>query len=164
MVRRKSIMAGMTDYTGYSLDEIREELGDWINSTKSVIEALKEHDAKVVENELKIDRPHIIRGYIEYWGDLLMKFEYELNRLIFAVNSRVESRHVELARQLFELSQLEDKTCIRFAMDHLEGRIKDESQRHFLDRIYADVRGLLGSLLDISNVAYQLKTYVGEGR
>ena len=64
-------MAGMTDYTGVSMDAILAHIRDWRDETAKCVEALKRLQEEVRRHREQLDQPDEIAVYAGFFIDLL---------------------------------------------------------------------------------------------
>lgn len=159
--RPRSIFAGMTDYTGVSIDAILGHLRGWRDSTVSAIEELTRLKSEVEAHHTRLDLPNEIGEYIGFFMDLFSRYLGDLERLLKELPRGVGDAHVQVVRQIYESSSLEDRRCVRFRDEHIDRRLKDESLRYLVDRIYSESRDTLMDFRDFSNLVPRLRTFVG---
>jgi len=165
MSHRRSIFAGMTDYTGVDLDTIVEHLKEWKENTDKTIKSLEGYIVLVRENWDRLDGPGDIESYLRFFIDLFKRYSVDFTRLINELPFNIEKRHVDILEQIYESSKLEEKQCVSFKHDHIVRSLKDESLRYSLiDKIYEDTRNMIIDYKDLSKFAYRLKTFVGTKR
>ena len=161
MVRKRSVMAGMTDYTGVPFGDILAHLRDWRDLTAQTIKNLQDLRAKVEQHAERLDYPDDIHDYLGYFVDLFSRYLGDFERLVKELPEGVTDSHIELVTQLYESSEHEQRVCIEFSRDHINRGIKDERLRYLVDDIYRESRGLLVDYGDLSNLVSRLRTFVG---
>lgn len=153
---RFSMLAGMTDFAGTNLQQMRDVVGQWLeeiedtaNRLTGQVNALSPDDS--VAGDIRVLRSGLHRMYV----DLL--------RLHAELRTSVAQRHIALLSMLDQLRRELDNLCVEFKRDFLEGpRSRPTSvARGLLERIYADTRDCVIGLSDISNLRSQLETFVG---
>jgi hypothetical protein len=162
MVHKRSIMAGMTDYTGVSLDDILIHLREWkeyVEQTTAELQQLK----KAVHNAAgRLHNPRGIVDYIDHFTGLFTRFAGEFDRLIRELPPGVRQSHVDAVRAIYDSSRFEDEVCRQFKREHIERHIEDDSLRYnVVDEIYGKSGDLLANNLDLSNLAPRLQALVG---
>lgn len=161
MAIQRSILAGMTDYTGAELDDITKELDGFITHTESSIEKLSVLTTKVNQTPDKFDAPDDLLEHIEEFKSKFGRYLIELRRVRGEVETSIENRHVESINNLFTISQFDEKECRRFKNDNICRSLKDESVRHIVDEIYTVTMGVAVYYRDLSNMSGCLERYVG---
>lgn len=161
MTKKRSFIVGMTDYSGFSLDEMISHLCDWKETTTETIETLKKFLDEVNSKADRLDRPDDIKEYINTFIDLFERFVFDFQRLLEELPKGVRSRHIKLLEQLFTRSEMEDRTCATFKKEHICIELKDEALRtSLIDEIYRETRGMLHDYRDLSNLYRRLETFV----
>ena len=161
MKNGRSIICGMTDYTGVDLETIVDHLKDWKLNTEGTINELNRHLTSVHENWDRIDNPSDIEWFINDFIDLFKRYVGDFTRLISELPRTVEQRHIDILDQIYENSEFKDNSCVHFKHEHIERALKDESLRILIDEIYANTREQILDYKDLSNLHSRLKTYVG---
>ena len=154
-------MAGMTDYTGVSKDVILSHLRGWRHSTADTIKTLRGLHDQVEAHKEKLDWPNEIIWFIDFFIDLFKRYAGDFARLLKELPHNVSDAHVQIVRQIYDSSKLEERLCVKFKQEHIELRLKDESLRWLVDRIYAETRDMIIDYRDLSNVVPRLRTFVG---
>lgn len=159
MKRERSFFAGMTDYTGVSLDAIIEHIEDWNKATKDELENLENYARLIENNESCFNDVEGIKDYIFFFTDLFKRYISDLDKLVLEMKGGVADQHIEIIRQLCESSQHEEHSCVNFKKRYIACALKDEKMRTILDSIYARTRGLLIDYRDMSNIIHRLKVF-----
>lgn len=153
MKMERSIICGMTDYTGVDLETIVDHLKDWKLNTQGTINELKRHLTSVHENWDRIDNPSDIEWFINHFIDLFKRYVGDFARLISELPRTVEQRHIDMLDQIYENSEFKDNKCVHFKNEHIERALKDESLRILIDEIYANTREQILDYKDLSNLS-----------
>ena len=159
--RPRSPIAGMTDYTGVPLNEILSHIRDWRDQTNQAISNLRRLASEVEANHSNLRFPDQILEYISYFINLFERYSGDFSRLTTELPVQVFEAHVEIARQIYDSAQHEDRFCRQFKEDHIESGVKDESLRWLVDRVYSESTGMLADYRDLSNLVLRLRTFVG---
>jgi GGDEF domain-containing protein len=159
-VRKRSLMAGMTDYTGVSMDVILAHLRDWRDETAGAIEALRRLDRAVDQHRNDLNWPDEIRGYVEFFIDLLGRYLGDFDRLLSEMPRLVTAAHVEIVQQIYDSASHEEEYCLRFKRDHIVRPMKDEELRWLGDDIYEQSKSMMIDYHDLSNLVRRLRTFV----
>jgi hypothetical protein len=163
MVLKRSIMVGMTNYTGAAFEDILAHPREWRDATIEDIRQLRQLRLQVEANRTRLDRPGVILSFIDHFIGLFPRYLGDFQRLLQELPGGVGERHVEIVRQLYESSDEEQHYCTIFTQRHIDRDLKDEEMRGLLDEIYAVVRGRLNDYQDLSNLRPRLATFVGQG-
>ena len=161
MAIQKSILAGMTDYTGAELTDITEELDIFISYTEKSAETLPDLKSKVNQAPEKFDFPDDLIDHIDVFQSKFKRYLTDLRRVRSEIETSIEERHVATINNLFASSQLDEKSCQRFKNDNICKSLKDESVRPLVDRIYAVTMGVAVDYRDLSNMKACLERFVG---
>jgi len=161
MAIQRSILAGMTDYTGAELKDIIEELDIFISLTKRSIKELSNLDIKVQQAPEKFDFPNDIIDHINEFNNKFSRYLIELRRVREEVENSIETRHVESIKNLFINSQFDETACRRFKNDNICRSLKDESVRPIVDKIYEVTMGVAVDYRNLSNMKACLERFVG---
>lgn len=161
MTRRRSILAGMTDYTGVALADIVEHIRQWHDMTRDALTKLGTLRAGVEQAAARLESPEEVVSYIEHFGDLFERYRGDFQRLIEEIPRGVREAHVEIVTQIYQSSEHEDNICVEFKRRHISRELPDESVRPLVDDIYSETRSILISYRDLSNVVPRLRTFVG---
>lgn len=161
MKKERSIICGMTDYTGVDLETIVDHLKGWKLNTEGTINKLNRHLTSVHENWDRIDNPSDIEWFITHFIDLFKRYVGDFARLISELPRTVEQRHIDILDQIYDNSEFKDNSCVHFKHEHIERALKDESLRILIDEIYANTREQIFDYKDLSNLSSRLRTYVG---
>ena len=161
MKRKRSLMVGMTDYTGVAFTEIVSHIRDWRDETSRCIETLAGVRTKVVADRDRLDGPDDIIAYINHFVDLFGRYLCDFDRLLEELPIGVIDAHLEIVEQIYTSSKFEDTLCARFTQDHIDRRMKDERLRSLVDEIYSESRSMLADYRDLSNLVPRLRTFVG---
>jgi hypothetical protein len=157
-------MAGMTDYTGVSVEDVIPHIADWRQETVKVIEALRAYKSQVENNAPSFDAPRAILLYLDYFMDLFQRYAGDFARLEVELPVSVEQCHVATLANLYKSACHEEDYCDDFKRKHIERELRDESRRPILDRIYQDTKGMLVDYWDLSNLVPRLECLVGSPR
>jgi hypothetical protein len=162
MARQRSMIAGMTDYTGVPLDDILQHMRAWRENLTGDVVALGHMAARL---QALPDGPEKGGGrdHARYFSDLLGRYIADFDRLIAELPAGVRPRHVEMVGQLFESSRQAEDSCVLFKQRYrLDMRGDEDPAVAICSEIYVRTREAVIDLLDLSNVLLRLQTYVGE--
>lgn len=160
MTYKRSILEGMTDYTGVSLEDILSHFCDWLKNTSKTIELLESYASKVEENGALLENPEEVLSFVNFFINLFIRYKNDFETLVKEMQEGVLEAHIEIVKQLYKSSELEENHTIRFKNDWVYKSLPHEEMRPLLDDIYANTRGLLVDYRDLSNVIPRLKTFI----
>ena len=162
MSYQRSIMAGMTDYTGVAIGDIVEHLRDWKAGTEQTITKLHALRQAVEDASDRLHNPAGITGYIDHFANLFSRFAAEFDRLVSELPSGVRQSHADAVRAVYDSARLEEALCVQFNRDHIQRYIEDDNLRHnVVDAIYGETRDLIVDYFDLSNLAPRLQALAG---
>lgn len=160
-IRKRSFMAGMTDYTGVAINVVLVHLREWRDETARCIEALKHLQEEAERCRQQLSRADAIVTYVRYFVDLLERYLGDFDRLLVELPQLVTAAHVDIVQQIYDSASFEEEKCVRFTRDHIDREMKDETLRWLVDDIYRQSRGMLIDYHDLSNLVPRLRTFVG---
>lgn len=164
MPRERSFLAGATDYTGVSMDDILAHVRDWRDLTEETIQTLKRLRTRVEGQAEIFEEPRPVLRFIDYFCDLFDRYAFDFGRLVHELPGGATESHVEIISQLYKSSRFEEERCIRFNNDFIEHGLRDERARPILDRVYAESRDMLIDYRDLSNLVPRLRTFISSPR
>lgn len=157
MGHQRSLLAGMTDYTGVSLSNILADFENWLKLTSETVEKLQRYAEKIEENRSLIENPREVLSFIYFFINLFERYRNDLEKLLREMLDGIVDVHIETIKQLYESSKLEEDYTIRFKNDWICKSLLHEEMRPLLDDIYGDTRNLLVDYRDLSNVVKRLR-------
>jgi hypothetical protein len=163
MPRQRSPIAGCTDYTGVSIEDITEHISQWIENLVDDLSRLDKELANVACHEHH-DRCLAQEGlyYIEHFKDLFKRYCNDLTLLKKELPKGVQPRHLVIAQQLYQSVKSEDRYCAHFKMaNSLDGFAPSDNLRKLLASVYAFTRDSVIDLRDLSNIASRLEALEG---
>lgn len=161
MSKKRSMIAGMTDYSGYTLEEMIKHIYDWEVETTKVVNSLSGLKIEVQKEPDEYEDAESVVEYIDHMIYIFNNYKEDFVRLLKELPSGVEQRHVQIVDNIYRYSQLEERSASIFKKDFIECRLKNESRRRILDQIYQDSESMLVDYRDLSNLKTRLLTFVG---
>lgn len=160
-VKKRSLVAGMTDYTGVPFDTILAHLRDWKDETGRCLETLRQLRGDAEKHRAQLDAPDDVIAYINLMIDLFTRYLCDFESLVAELPYSVTEAHIEIIRQINASASAEETHCIRFKRNNIERQLKDESLRTLLDKIYRNSKSMMIDYQDLSNLVPRLSTFVG---
>ena len=157
----RSFIAGETNYIGASLEDLISHLDDWLSSTLDTIEELDLTKEEFAESKELIDHSDAVVEFVDNVVADFTRIADEFRRVISELRVSVEQRRLDAIKHLLEFSYTLEDYCIDFKREHLLRSLRHEEVRPLLDHIYACSRRQAIDYKDLSNLSYQLKTFVG---
>lgn len=162
MTYERHYLAGWTDYTGVTLEDITQHPRDWEKSTRETIMLLEKYRNSAEEKSGLLENPREVISYLNFFIDLFSRYLGDLQRLVREIPFGVTKAHIEIVNQLYHSSKIEDKTTVHFKNDWVYKSLPHEEMRSLLDAIYAETRNMLIDYRDLSNLVLRLKTFMSE--
>jgi hypothetical protein len=153
-------LAGFTDYTGVSLEDICQHLQESGKLTKDTISQLEKYHAATESNAELLENYQEVISYLNFFIDLFSRYLFDIQRLLQQFPSGVTEAHVEIVRQLYRSSKNKDSVAIQFKKDWIHKSLAHEEMRPLLESIYCDTRDVLIDYSDFSNLAPRLITFI----
>jgi hypothetical protein len=163
MTHERSNLAGMTDYTGVSLEDIVLHFNRWKSTTEQTIVDLRRYLEKAKQQSEILENPDEVISFLQYFIDLFSRYLNDIGRLVREIPKGVTAANIEIVQQLYRSSKLEEGVTIRFKQNWVHKHLLHEEARPLLDKIYGDTRDQLIDYRDLSNVMPRLRTFVGSG-
>lgn len=160
MTRKRSMIAGFTDYTCVGIGDIIAHLRDWQTMAEETVTKLRKLQAKVEANRDIFESPTAATRYIDRFCDLFDRYASDFRRLVEEMPRGVRQSHIESISQIYESSRFEEQACIAFKQRFIEHDLKNEKARPVLDDIYSETRDTVIDYLDLSNLAVRLRALV----
>lgn len=155
-------IAGMTDYSHQSLDDILEDLGNWIESLHETQGAFHRIINELMENgywDNVFDGFQILIGYALKFHETAEKELKEILEEI--ISDEIQSNHIT---RLKSISTTADKLNKRYGQVwHQEYKFKDYRNPNFkrVERLYARGRDMVATL-ELSSLVVRLEDFIGK--
>jgi hypothetical protein len=162
MPRKPSPFPGTSDYMGASVQSLIAQLVLWRDMLVDSAGRLRLTDDRVKDEVAAFDDPEGIESYVVHFADLFNDYAGDLDRVLAEIPRGVRARHVANLRELYEHCRDAERECVPFKNLHVSRRLRDESKRPLIDRIYETSRQALVDLYDLSNLVARLETFVEE--
>jgi hypothetical protein len=160
----RSSLAGTTDYDHQSLNNMIDDLKDWILSLSAVVgevinlkNGLKEND---YWKKVYVEFRNITEYNLKFYKNSINEF----NEIIKELNDGVLEHHVKRIQNAYEVA---NRINIRIGeIWHREypSRNMDFDNPNFLSvqKIYCVIRDMAADMLDLSNLSGRLEDFVGK--
>ncbi|MBI4454581.1 MAG: hypothetical protein HY644_01640 [Acidobacteria bacterium] len=156
----RGLLAGVTDYTAVSLEDIVQHLKEWLSNTADAIAALRK-SVLLAEQKADILPRDIIPTFLNPWMKLFESYHAEFQRLIEELPRGVRRSHVNAVRQLYKRSQAEELACQYFIDSYMKEFRKNDEARQLAERIDREARNQFIDYRDLNGVAGRLHALVG---
>lgn len=160
MTTQRSLVVGMTDYSGVPLEDVIEHFSDWhefAGRKRGVLNRLRiELDALGRSHRLAEGTDHL-----NYCDDVFRRLEYECARLAHELSLGVQERDLDAVVQLYNMVQHADKACVEFQKS-LKLYEKPSSESDVaLGSVYRETRDGILAFLNLPNTIPRLRTFLG---
>src|ERR1017187_7733995 len=109
MAHERSYLAGATDYTGVSLEDIVLHVNQWQATTEQTIVDLRKYLEKAKQQSELLENPREITSFLDYFIDLFSRYLNDIGRLAREIPKGVTAAHIEIVQQLYRSSKLEEQ-------------------------------------------------------
>ncbi len=158
----RSLIAGCTDYSYLTFEEIIRDLDRWLRMLIQVQEYLNKSTQKLKEasywSTVSISVKSIFEKSITFHRTSIK----EITEIISEIQSEIQNHHVSRLRRICQVA-----TELNYEYGqiwHGEDNFKEYGNPHFrvLEGMYAEGRDMSVSLLDLGNAAERLSDFVGK--
>jgi len=158
----RSIVAGMTDYSHQSFDDMLDDLNNWISSIDEVEQLFNQEIQRMKEIGYWNIVPFDIKSLFTYALKFLQTSESELQDICMEVNQEVQKHHVVRIDSLYRTAK---ELNIQFGKTwhSCNYNIADYTEPNFLalEKLYQQGRNMAADMLDLGNLANRLRDFVG---
>ena len=158
----RSSIAGTTDYSHQTLEDILNDLDEWLRNLKFVQDFLKEHLQILQENGYWDDVIGELKSLLRYAMKFYDTSTKEITDIRREVEVEVQQHHVSRLNRLYGTA---NELNLEFGrVWHQELKQKDYGNENFeiLEGMYARGRDMAVDMLDLSNTVERLADYVGK--
>lgn len=163
----QALMAGMTNYSEQTINDIKDDIENWIKYCNNIKEEFEANIAFLSENdywETKV--PMDFRAFCLYLGKICDTFSSDFELIIKAIDEdRITSREISLMKNIYKVSCENEEYCWRTYKNFNEdGQWHEYGNPLFakVEKLYGDGRDFLVSLRDVSNAAARMEDYMKE--
>lgn len=156
------MIAGMTDYSHQTLDDIVKELESYLDSLMYIQNLLITHRKTLIDNGYWDKVNGDFRGTIVYAMKFYDTCIKEINEILSEILLEIQQHHVTRIQSLYTTA---DELNLRFGdVWHREYMPKEYGNENFwlVEQMYAKGRDMSVDMLDLSNLAARLKDFVGK--
>jgi len=157
----RGLLAGMTDYSHQTFQDILDDLDDWKASLLSTTEYIQATVKQLQDNGYWSKVPDDMKSLVAYASKFYETSNAEIDEITQNLEIDVQQHQIARLRSLA-------KTAHELNLDfgrvwHREYGPKDYGNPNFLsvERIYARGRGMVVDMLDLSNAAARLEAFLG---
>jgi len=156
------MIAGMTDYSHQTLDDIVKELESDLDSLTYVANLLTTHRETLINNGYWDKVNGDFKGIIAYAMKFYDTCIKEIKEILSEMLLEIQQHHVTRIQSLYTTA---DELNLRFGdVWHREYKPKEYGNENFwlVEQMYAKGRDMSVDMLDLSNLAARLKDFVGK--
>jgi hypothetical protein len=158
-------MAGMTDYSHQSFNDMLTDLDNWLKNLVQVCELLEENEA-----QLKLDDyywgniNHDVQGIFLYSHKFFKTSIEEIESILADLEDEIQENHVSRIRSLgLTAKNLETDLAITWHQDPWEYQKDYENSKFRLaEKMYTEARGMAADMIDLLNLAVRLEDFLGK--
>lgn len=161
----KGLIAGMTDYDHQSFEDIINDLKDEkLNMISYKDEIEKNVNLLIANNYWTNVVPSYFRNMIQYSLKHFSTTITELNDIAAEIEIEVQLHHVNRLQKIAEVANKINLDIGNLWHQDYENKQYGNANFDLVETIYADTRNTAVTLLDLSNLAYRLKDFIGKSK
>ncbi|MGR9047091.1 hypothetical protein ACQ4XT_00295 [Halobacillus faecis] len=157
----RGMIVGSTDYGNQSLEDIRKDLIQWINSLEETIQdfnaAIEDLESNGMWTSLDYDFKSSSLSLIRFFNTAIT----DIKNVIDGIDSEIKEYHINLVMNLgqkaHELYELHRKIWRQVP----NKQYGNPNFRH-VEKLYEEGSNMTGDMFDLNNVAPRLKQFVGK--
>ncbi|HAJ57549.1 MAG TPA: hypothetical protein DCL35_07260 [Candidatus Omnitrophica bacterium] len=159
VIRRRTIIAGLTDYFGASKDDVISELVRFKKIAEVTIKNLNDLKIKSTESFSK-NIVKEVNSFIDKRTADYNCYVDDFNQLIRELPRQITEGHCKILKQIFLDVEKQGNICKDFKNDNLS-EASDKQEFRIIDKVYEEARQLTVDFLDIANLERRLSTFIG---
>jgi hypothetical protein len=153
MVISRSGLAGCSDFSAATLDELVDQFRQWRDIVRETQAAIRRHEHSESGG---VPKNAEARSFLRFALAELDGFDSNLSRLVQELPGGVTHGHVLLVRTMNSRNDQFRQHCIAF-----KGEVLGKQYSEVFADIYRETRGTVEEFSDFGNVAIPLETFVG---
>jgi hypothetical protein len=159
----RALMAGSTDYSHQSFDDMVEDLKDWLKSLKEVYGYLEENSSLLDKGDYWKNVDYDVQATLRYSSKFFNTSIVEIDSIISDFEFEVKPNHISriksLSRTASELNIELGKVWHEEPWEYN----KEFGNPNFqiLERMYGEARDMAVDMIDLSNLAGRLRDFIG---
>jgi len=157
------MLAGMTNYSHQSLEDMIRDLQAWVESLREVRELFDRNIRVLEEARYWRSLPADVMGLFGYADKFYETGEREISDIAQEIqHQEIQAHHVARIRSLAQTAA--DLNSRYGEIWHGSERFKDCGDPDFrlLEELYQDGRGMAADLIDLDNLAARLEDFIGK--
>lgn len=159
----RSMMAGSTDYSHQSFDDMVADLNEWISNLTEVNDILEKSEGQLKETadwkKVGYDVQHIF-GYSNRFFKTAIE---EVSSILVEFQVEVQPNHITRIRSLAKTASSIDRDIGKIWHEDLGDKSIDYGDPNFAiaEEIYKQARGMATDMIDLGNLASRLNDFIG---
>lgn len=159
----KGLIGGGTDYRHQSFVDILNDLVEERDQTIEFLDAIKVNIEKLIDNSYWTNHvPYDFKMMVEYAQKHYDTAIAEFNDIIKELSIEVKENHINRLKRISSVASEINGDIGRIWHQQYGQKDYGNSDFRIVELIYADIRGIAVSLLDISNMAMRLRDFIGK--
>jgi hypothetical protein len=155
------MIAGMTDYSHQTFDDMFLDLQVWIKNLEEVTTIISKNIRKLKELEYwkKVDSD--FQGIVQYSLKFYDTSIKEISEILSEIQQEVKVHHVKRIRNLYKTATDLDIRYGEIWHNRYEDKDYDNKNFRLVEELYEQGRGMAIDMRDLSNLAGRLEDFVG---
>lgn len=155
----RSIIAGMTDYSHQTFEDMVHDIQDWVSDLNTTINYYNETIANLKSTNFRNDAPYDLKRLFEYALHFYATSKSELSEILHEITLEVKRHHVERIKNLSDTSkQLNQKYGITWHSADID---YSDVNHQTLEKMYQRGRDTAAGMMDLSNLGARLAHFIG---
>lgn len=159
----KGLIAGMTDYSHQSFNDILEDLDRGEKLVTEIIAAVETNIKKLEISGYWKKQPYDFKSIIGYSLTHYKTTQQELHSIHEEIQRTVQENHCKRLERIASVGHDINIDIGKYWHNDYEmHKDYDDPEFHTIEYIYGDTRDMAATLLDYSNLAERLKDFIGK--
>jgi hypothetical protein len=162
----RSIVAGTTDYTSQTIDEIYNDLNEWNTYLTKTCDRLNNIVAELKESGYWDIAYANFCGFISNCISIYERASEEIEEIRLEIKNEIQMHHVARLRSIgIKADELNRELGLMWHREY-PNQMKDYNNLDFLkiEMLYGKSRDTAANLLDLTNLAARLQDFIGKKR
>jgi transposase-like protein len=160
----RGYIAGSTDYSHQTIDDIIADLKDEIEILNATIEYVQKNKKELIESGYWSNVPDDFKNIVTYCLKFFQTASTEIYQIIDEFKIEIMKHHVKQLRNMARVAKELNIDFGRVWHQEYDETIKDYGNTHFqkVEGIYGEARDMAADMLDISNMARRVEDFIGK--
>jgi hypothetical protein len=141
--------------------DVVEQLAARKADALNTLDMLRAQRARVVEESSKLESPHAVLEYLDFFIPAIEEVVAESDRIAGEIVQRVKRSHVDVLRQIAANCRVEQRRCLMFRDKCINRPLPNEAMRPLLNDISVTTRDQLTAFYDFHTAAARLERILG---